>query len=219
MTNDKAGGGMTRVQKIEFLALASDKTRTLEVGNLGTTCLPNACIARGAEIYELMGKNEIGKIDFDQLGADEILEAGHPYIMRATSSEIKFYNTVAPAVGSADDSGALKGTFTEKVFAAGEESANLYFLKERAFWAAETTGMTIPAYRAWLKMDDVQPTQSAVPAPGRKRISLGVQGENVATGIGNVQGDEVQSSKVLINGQLFILRGEKMYDAIGRRVK
>jgi hypothetical protein len=41
----------------------------------------------------------------------------------------------------------------------------------------------------------------------------------VATGIGNVQGDEVQSSKLLINGQLFILRGEKMYDATGRLVK
>jgi hypothetical protein len=39
-----------------------------------------------------------------------------------------------------------------------------------------------------------------------------------ATAIDQTQ-TELQSSKVLRNGQLFILRGEKMYDTIGRLVK
>ena len=34
-----------------------------------------------------------------------------------------------------------------------------------------------------------------------------------------VQRDNVQGTKVMINGQLFILRGEKMYDVTGKLVK
>ena len=71
----------------------------------------------------------------------------------------------------------------------------------------------------YLQMDEVQPVSSPNPAPGRRRITLGVQGEQVATGFENVQGDNVQCTKVLINGELFILRGEKMYDAKGQLVK
>jgi hypothetical protein len=48
---------------------------------------------------------------------------------------------------------------------------------------------------------------------------MSVEGTNTATGVDEVQGDKVQSTKVLINGQLFILRGEKLYDATGRLVK
>ena len=60
------------------------------------------------------------------------------------------------------------------------------------------------------------------PAPGRRRVAMGVQneqGSQVATDIENVQNDENNIQKVLINGELFILRGEKMYDATGRLVK
>jgi hypothetical protein len=56
------------------------------------------------------------------------------------------------------------------------------------------------------------------PAPGRKRIAMGTTGAQVATGVDQVQGDEVPT-KMIINGQLFILRGEKMYDAQGKLVK
>ena len=38
-------------------------------------------------------------------------------------------------------------------------------------------------------------------------------------GIEEVQGDKVQSTKVLRDGQLFILVGDKMYDAQGKEVR
>lgn len=41
----------------------------------------------------------------------------------------------------------------------------------------------------------------------------------VATAVDNTQAGNVQCTKVLIDGELFILRGEKMYDATGRLVK
>ena len=47
---------------------------------------------------------------------------------------------------------------------------------------------------------------------------MGVQSQNAATGM-----DELNASdtpvKMLIDGQLFILRGEKMYNANGQLVK
>ncbi|MBQ9602981.1 MAG: hypothetical protein IJR42_04135 [Paludibacteraceae bacterium] len=39
------------------------------------------------------------------------------------------------------------------------------------------------------------------------------------TGLEDVQGDNVQCTKVLINGQIFILRGEKVYTLTGQEVK
>ena len=42
---------------------------------------------------------------------------------------------------------------------------------------------------------------------------------NIPTGIGDVRGDQVQSTKVLRDGQVYILRGEKVYDAEGKMVR
>ena len=41
----------------------------------------------------------------------------------------------------------------------------------------------------------------------------------IATGIDNIQGNEVQSKKFVRNGQIYILRGEKVYNAQGALVK
>ena len=67
-------------------------------------------------------------------------------------------------------------------------------------------------------MNEVMAVTSSSPAPGRRYIMLGTNGTNVATGIDDVQ-DDVRSTKMLIDGRLFILRGEKIYDATGRLVK
>ena len=44
-------------------------------------------------------------------------------------------------------------------------------------------------------------------------------GEGTATGIEDVQGNNVQCTKILHNGQIFILRGEKTYTLQGQEVK
>ena len=56
--------------------------------------------------------------------------------------------------------------------------------------------------------------------PGRRRVALGVQDKNTATGLENGElMNDAMVKKVLINGELFILRGKKMYDAQGHLVK
>ena len=67
-------------------------------------------------------------------------------------------------------------------------------------------------------VDGGVPTNAVAPAPGRRRISMSGEAPQVTTGMENLNAGE-QPVKVLINGQIFILRGEKMYDATGRLVK
>lgn len=217
MTNGETG--MTRVQKIEFLAVGHE--RTLVVGDLGTVCLPNASIARGVTVYEYQGADEIGKIVFDELGANELLVAGKPYIFQVNETNARFYYNTASAVGTPDNTKALKGNLGATItFDPGSPAAeNVYFVKDHAFWMAKNTGVKIGQYRCYLQMDEVQPVSSPNPAPGRRRITLGVQGEQVATGFENTGFESEAPRKVLINGELFILRGEKMYDAKGQLVK
>ena len=52
-----------------------------------------------------------------------------------------------------------------------------------------------------------------------KGNSFEVTVKDPATGVENVQSDNVQSTKVMINGQIFILRGDKMFDVTGKLVK
>jgi len=52
-----------------------------------------------------------------------------------------------------------------------------------------------------------------------KTVSFTTTGESVPTNIDEVQSDQVQNTKILHNGQIFILRGEKVYTLQGQEVK
>lgn len=210
---------LTRVQKIEFLALGHERAG-LVVGDLGTVCLPNASIARGVTVYEYQGADAIGKIVFDELGANELLVAGKPYIFQVNETNARFYYNTDPAVDTEKNETALKGNLGDAItFQPGSTKAeHVYFVKDHAFWMAKNTGVKIGQYRCYLQMDEVESVGSPNPAPGRRRIVLGVQGEQVATGMDELNASETPV-KVMINGQLFIIRGEKMYNANGQLVK
>jgi len=217
-----SGTSPMRVSKIIFTVdEAPDYTRTEMIGNgvLGTICLPNnvpAGAAIGATFYELVGKEATyGKIVFAEVSE---LEAGVPYIFQAHGDRIDFFYGET-SVSEPDNTGALKGTFNGELFTAEQAAEkDIYFFRDHALWSAKETGLQVLANRAWLEMGDVKPITNPNPAPGRRYIMLGTNGTNVATGINDVQ-DDVRSTKMLIDGRLFILRGEKIYDATGRLVK
>ena len=77
-------------------------------------------------------------------------------------------------------------------------------------------GNFLSAFRAYID-DDAMTTGDAPQTPGRRVRSIPMQG-NVATGIENI-GISDQPMKVFIDGQLYILRGEKLSDSTGRMVK
>jgi hypothetical protein len=163
---------------------------------------------------------------FDEIPSGEI-EAGKPYLFEAEGGKIYFCKQVGASETPATEEITVKGmhgTFTGTTLYQNA-AQNYYYFSGRHIWRVNdfTVAIPIPAHRCYVDYDELLANPSTPnPAPGRRRVVLGLNGkdaEQVATGIGNVQGDEVQSTKVLINGQLFILRGEKMYDATGRLMK
>ena len=215
--------GLTRIQKIEFLALGHRREASWIVPNeLGTVCLKDACIIKGAELYELQGPDENRKLVFDNIPSGE-LEAGKPYLFNATATgRISFYNKVDAAhTETAGSWKGMYGTFEDITFSPATDQ-NIYYFSGHSIWAVKknTADVVLPAYLCYVEMDEflASPVPDANPAPGRRRVTLGVNGQQVATGVDQVQGDEAPT-KMIINGQLFILRGEKMYDAQGKLVK
>ena len=194
-----------------------DYTRAVTPGNLGTICLPSnvpAGKASGATFYTLAGKDANGRIAFDEVNGE--LAAGVSYLFQATATEIVcFYGT--ESVLTPDHTGAMKGTFVNLELD-GSDLTNIYYFAKNALWSCvDLTELIVPANCAYVDMGKVEPITGAA-LVGVRRITLGVNGQNTATGVDQVQGDNVPT-KMIINGQLFILRGEKMYDAQGKLVK
>ena len=214
-----------RIMNLEFLALAHRRTAAYSVGELGTICLEDDAIAVGANVYELQGHDENGKMVFEKIESGEI-EAGMPYLFQATNaSQVSFYKKVNAT--HADDAGSWKGmygTFVDKPLSPTDD-VDMFYFSGTHIWAVKdftVASITIPAHRCYVNYAEFMeyPVGSSTPLPGRKRMLIGVNGAPaVATGIDQVPSDQVPSTKVIIDGHLYILRGEKMYDAKGQLVK
>ena len=196
-------------------------TRTVS-GNYGTICLPNGGILTNGALYEVAYyDNASNKIFFDEVLNGE-MKAGMPYIFLPNEgvTELKVVYTDSKnktQAASADEANGLVGNLGSTITL----SAGDYFLYNNQYYvvsASETRTISVPQYYAYINMSYV-PDYPTAPAPGRRRVSMNVNGEQVATGVESIQPSEVSIQKVLINGELFILRGEKMYDATGRLVK
>ena len=183
-------------------------------GELGTVCYPEGLIVTGATMYKMAGTDANGKFVFDEV---DVLEPGVPYLFEAHANALHFYATDATPAATAGTSNGMVGTFADKVIP--QNSPNIYYFSGTKFYAvtARSTDLTVPANRAYV--DLTTPHPAGAPRAGVRRVIFDVQGSNAATGFGEVQGDELQSTKVLINGHLFIRRGEKTYDATGSLVK
>ena len=192
--------------------------RPITSGNYGTICLPYAGTISGATLYE------IANYENDMIYCDEITDgkmiAGRPYIFYATSGSLNvaYSANVAAAAGNHNGLHGFYNLNDENATLPLADDATLgnYILYQNAYWLVSGRAATIANFRAYIKIGEIN---YVAPAPGRRRVAMSVHGEQVATGMENVQGDNVQCTKVLIDGQLFILRGEKMYDVKGQLVK
>ena len=209
-----------RFFQIEFYALAHQRTSGYNAGDLGTVILEDATFIKGANLYELAGLNENGYLAFDEIQSGE-LEAGKPYLFEVTNpSNISFYKPVGAAHSDTEiETNGMIGTFAGTTLYQGAD--NYYYFSGRHIWKVNdfTVAIPIPAHRCYVDMDVLQTTSApSTPAYGRRRVTLGVQGTQVATGIEDIDASE-KPVKLLINGQMYILRGEKLFDATGRLVK
>ena len=81
-----------------------------------------------------------------------------------------------------------------------------------------STNNHLDAHRAYILYSALT-VSTPSPAPGKRVVAMPMQ-KDAATGIDEITNDQLQmTNKVIIDGHLFIIRGEKMYDATGRLVK
>ncbi len=194
-------------------------TRNVTEGRYGTICLPNGGIMVGAELYEVAYYDGT----YEKIFLDEVLNgemvAGRPYIFLTKEGVDKiavFYTDEANAPEG--DYHGLFGSYSKIHLTAND---HIYILKDNRYYFVDSDNVYCGENRAYFKMgvaDGISGSYVA-PAPGRRRTSIGAGAPAVATGIENTGFESEAPRKVLINGELFIIRGEKMYDAKGQLVK
>ena len=183
-------------------------TRDVTADKFGTLCLPFGGTVEGAELYELVKAETNGVL----LGSVNKLEAGVPYIFKATASQLAVYcdATVADEAGNHN---GLYGTFDDHT----EVAAGNYILYNNELRQAEAT-CYVNANCAYLVMSEV-PTEPVQQMPGRRYLGMRVQGgNNTATGLDNITNGENTTIKVIENGQLIIIRGGEKFNAQGQKL-
>lgn len=192
-------------------------------GNYATICLPKAGKIIGATLYEIAYYGEASKkIFFDEIVNGE-MEAGIPYIFQPAAGvekiNVYYSDNTAENVGAGNRNGLI-GFYNLNAPEATHyitQDAGYYILYNNQYWLVSGRAAYVENYRAYIRLADITPSEPTL-APGRRRISMSVNDTQTTTGFENAEANEAPH-KVLINGELFILRGEKMYDAKGQLVK
>lgn len=189
------------------LVMEEPYTRTVTNGNYGTICLPRAsAVIEGATMYSIVDGNASEGITIEEVAS---MEAGKPYIFEASADQLTVTMTGARA-----DVQAANGLIGNLGGTAMDVPQDAYVLKNNKLYLVDNTSVTIAPNRAYIDLSGIT---TLAPAPGMKRRVIAA--ENQATGVDKVPSDQVQTTKVLLNGQLFILRGGQLFDATGARVQ
>ena len=197
-------------------AITPNYKREVRQGYYGTICLQNGGQMIGASRFELSYYNEAqGLLYMDE--ADATMVAGNPYIFlpnEGADTLYVFYDETTPATEAGTVNG-LVGSYTKEPLAVDATNPN-YILKDNKISKVVGSNVFVGANKAYIQLGKVKKNEPA-PVPGRRRVAIG-QAPQVATGMESVDAS-AQPVKMIIDGQLYILRGEKMYDAQGKLVK
>ena len=188
----------------------------LTIGNYGTICLPNAGTIANAKLFDLEyydGENTLYLLEVN----GNAMEAGRPYIFlpSAESIVVTYTDNVGASAGSYN--GLVGSLANTNVLV--EANAGNYILYNNAYYFVNSTAY-VGANRAYIHMAGV-PTEPSTPQVGqapRRRVAMNVNGRQVATGISDIETNE-QPVKVMIDGNLYIIRAGQMYDMTGSKVK
>ena len=141
----------------------------------------------------------------------QVIPENTALILKSTSPSVVLTPTDDAAV-SVSAPNQLLGTDSEKT-----APDNCYVLSGHST-AGDVTGVgfyqfsgTLAAHKAYLIVS------SSAPAP--KRLRFVFNGEQTTTGVENVQGDKVQCTKVIRDGQLYLMYKDTMYNVQGQIVK
>ena len=210
---DIAATTITSKDDIANYHYTNNRDGAMAVNDYGTLCLPMDGTISGATLYSVAGK-ETGDISYLVLeDKGTSVEAGKPYITQSTATSYTVTMN-GPHIAVQDGNG-LVGTYETIDLTPYAEPGTLnYFLYENTFKKAGDN-VTVGAYRAYLNWDAVG---AVTPAPSARRIRMVIEGKEVETGMETVTAMP-KTTKVLIDGQLFIIREGKRYTLTGARAQ
>ena len=199
------------------LAKVTSTAYTRNVTNkYGTICLPYASASTsGATFFEVVGQGTENGNPAVYLASVTTLKAGVPYIFEKTetANQIKVVYTGAKENAPVNTgANGLVGTFDDETVV---DEGN-YILLNNEFRPSDGTAK-VNANRAYLDLNAVTGGKPQ-PMPGRRYIGMSVQGENEATGFDNIQLPNANSQKLIINGQLIIIRNGEKFNAQGQKL-
>lgn len=201
----------------------------LSAGKWGTIC-PKQTVenVEGATFYQIAYLEEQNNLPynvvFDQIEGTT-LTAGQPYFFIAEGEEIKGNPTGTELTeAGAGVNGfygyigasplALPNIHTE--YTPGED--NTFVIHNNSVFRINSA-TNLKSERCYININASEPTRTPSSAsPVRRRIVMGVQNTNAATGMDELNASEAPR-KMIIDGKMYIFRGEKMYNANGQLVK
>ena len=188
--------------------------------NYGTICLPYTPVdeVTGADFYEVLWFNE-AEMDLVLQKIDGQPEAGTPYIFQYTDSKMvwNYDKNETPVVISETGVNGLHGVAAEDGYtvSAEDEAAGVYLLYNNKITKAAVESHA-DQYRAYIKLNEVS---TEAPAPSSApRIHLTVPGNGAPTNFNGLNGN-MKAQKVMKDGQFYIIREAKMYNAQGIEVQ
>ena len=208
----------TNTLEITFPAAPAPTCTTVRTGmvvdNYYTICLPKAVTAANGASFWNMSNRGAGVAYLEE--AVLPLVAGRPYIIQAEDAELCVEYSGDEV--AADTYGALHGTFVAMDQAAlNAAGSDIYLLKSNELrLVSGQSGNSLAANRAYIKYGDFV-VSTPNPAPGRRVRAIPMQDQST-TGVENLNAAEAPV-KTVIDGKMYILRGEHMFDATGRMVK
>lgn len=214
MTTDKYTYTLTPIT-IDF---ETEYIRTVDkVGKYGTICLPyNVPESKrtGATFYKIAYKNLANSVIVLEEVGDMV--AGVPYIFHSSALEIVCNYGIDYASDASSENGLI-GSFEQREISDGHD--NYYVLYSNQLWKAGSS-VSVGANRAYIDISNVcEVGEAPSQAPGRKRVTMAVEGEKTSTNIHNISTTQGTAEKVLINGSLYIMRDGTIYNISGQIVK
>ena len=142
------------------------------------------------------------------------LVAGTPYVFLATANEINI-----PLTGEAVEdpvnkgTNGLKGSFAVKSITGTE---NKYILSQNKLYCTNGQVYYVGENRAYFDISSMSEV-SETPAPGRRRVYLATEENQVTTEVIDQQ-SAINVQKKIVDGKIVIIRNGEMYDLTGQRL-
>ena len=187
-------------------------SRDVTVGKYGTICVPYAVTSpQGGVFFRVAGYQGASDaptaIVFEEV---ESLEAGKPYLFRATAGQISLGYTGDAAAEAGSENG-LVGTFS----GCSVESGKYVISDNKVQKCGE--GCSIAANRAYIDLAGVPAYQEA--AEARNVVVFAFDGD--ATGISTITSQTASKAdgKYMVKGQIVVVKSGKAYNVNGVQIK